>query len=50
MATKKLTPKEIFSKLEDLHEQEQDLLDQLKDQVCKCDDIDDDLDADFLED
>ena len=53
MAKKKLTPEKIFEKLEDLHEQEQDLLDQLKDQTCKCEDDfddDDDLDADFDED
>jgi hypothetical protein len=54
MAKKKLTPKQIFSKLEDLHDKEQDLLAQLKDQTCKCDeDFDDDdyhLDADFSED
>ena len=49
MANKKLTPEKIFEKLEDLHSEEQDLLEQLKKEVCVCDDSDDDLDADFEE-
>ena len=45
---KKLTPEQIFEKLEELHDQENELLERLKEQVCKCDDEDDDdLDADF---
>lgn len=48
MTKEKLTPKQIFEKLEDLHAEEEDLLNQLKDQVCECDD--NDLDADFEED
>ena len=45
---KKLTPEQIFEKLEEHHDQENELLERLKEQVCKCDDEDDDdLDADF---
>ena len=49
MQKKKLTPEDIFDKLDELHQEEQDLLEQLRDEVCKCDDMDDDLDADFDE-
>ena len=52
MAKKKLTPEKIFEKLEELHDEETALLEELKDQTCKCEDDfndDDDLDADFDE-
>jgi rubrerythrin len=49
MPKKKLTPEDIFDKLDELHQEEQDLLEQLRDEVCKCNDMDDDLDADFDE-
>ena len=40
MKKKKLTPEAIFDKLDELHQEEQDLLEQLRDEVCKCDDMD----------
>ena len=49
MKKKKLTPEAIFDKLDELHQEEQNLLEQLRDEVCECDDMDDDLDADFEE-
>ena len=50
MKKKKLTPEAIFDKHDELHQEEQDLLEQLRDEVCECNDMDDDLDADFEED
>ena len=50
MKKKNKSIQEIIEAIEDLHTQEDDLLQQLKDNCCDLDDMDDDLDADFEED
>jgi|TARA_R100000963_G_C4628239_1_gene93936 hypothetical protein len=46
MAKKPKTPNEIIEAIEDLHSQEQDLLEQLKKNINSDDDSDDDFDDD----
>ena len=49
MQKKNKSIQEIIEAIEDLHAQEDDLLQQLKDNCCELEDMDDDLDADFDE-
>ena len=50
MGKKKKSLAQIIDEMEDLHAQEDNLIQEMKDHHCCQDDLDDDLDADFEED
>lgn len=47
MGKKKKSLTQIIDEMEDLHAQEDDLLEQIKEHHCCMDELDDELDADF---
>tara|TARA_B100001250_G_C19617726_1_gene707924 strand:+ start:687 stop:848 length:162 start_codon:yes stop_codon:yes gene_type:complete len=47
MGKKKKSLAQIIDEMEDLHAQEDDLLEQIKEHHCCMDELDDELDADF---